>query len=133
MPQLKDLIQTCADITRAKGFNVQQHATQIALMATEVAEALECVSETGDRHTDQTIRLLKTVCDDFENYRKQAKGYTDLSRVLDQDHLLEEIADKMIRGFSYVGGNGHTERFIEIMLAKIETNRNRPVKHGKGF
>lgn len=133
MPSMTDLITTCADITRSKGFDVTQHATQIALMATEVAEALECVSETGNRHTDRTIRMLRTVCDDFEAYRKRAKDYTDKSQILDQQHLLEELTDKCIRIFSYVGGNGMTEQFVGTMQAKIEKNRTRPHKHGKGF
>ena len=133
MPKLKDLITTCAETTRSKGFRTDQHATQITLIATEVAEALECVTETGNQHADKTGRLLMTICDDFEEYRKRAKDYSDNSAVSNQEHLMEELADICIRVFSYVGGNGMTEEFIGEILAKMEKNRHRPHLHAKGF
>lgn len=133
MTDINNLIDTCAEITRSKGFDVTQHATHVALMASEAAEALEHVTETGDRHTDRVIRTLVTICNDFEAYRKRAKDYTDQSQVKDLNEFLEELSDQCIRVFSYVGGNGYRDQFVEIMLSKIDKNRTRPVKHGKGF
>lgn len=133
MHDLSQIIDTCAETTRSKGFKVDQHATQITLVATEVAEALECVSESGDRHTDRVIRTLKTICDDFEAYRKNAKDYKDNSRILDEDHLLEELSDKCIRVFSYVGGNDLKDRFLVKLTEKMRRNQSRPHLHGKGF
>lgn len=130
---MTDIIKECADITKSKGFDTSQYATQIALIATEVAEALECVSNTGDPTTDYAIRNIEGVCEFFEDYRKRAKGYTDNSKIIDLHHMLEELADIVIRVSSFVGGNGWEEDFNTIMRDKMEKNRNRPPLHGKGF
>jgi len=130
---MTDIIKECADITKSKGFDTSQYATQIALIATEVAEALECVSSTGDPTTDYAIKSLENVCEFFEDYRKRAKGYKDASQIIDLTHMLEELADVVIRVSSFVGGNGWEEQFNSIMRDKMEKNRNRPPLHGKGF
>jgi len=127
------IIKECADITKSKGFDTSQYATQIALIATEVAEALECVSNTGDPTTDYTIKSMRDCCEFFEAYRKKVRVYKDSSQIIDLTHMLEELADVVIRVSSFVGGNGWEEQFNSIMRDKMEKNRNRPPLHGKGF
>ena len=137
MTDLKQIINTCGEITRSKGFDTTQHATQTALIATEVAEALECITPSGDSGTDQFTRELVDLCDRYEVYRKAIRKpecpYQDISLITNERHHDEEMADIVIRVFSYVGGNNRTEQFITALLAKIDVNRGRPEKHGKEF
>lgn len=134
---IANLIQACADITEAKGFDTTQHATQIALIATEVAESLECVTTTNDSRTRDFISNLIVLCENYETYRKAIRKpehpYCDTSQILDQKHLNEELADIVIRVFSYAGGNGQKEGFVQTLVAKIEKNKERPMLHGKAF
>ena len=127
------IINECAEITKSKGFDTSAHATQIALIATEVAEALECVTDSGVLTTDKFVYDTIHRCEQYEQYRKEAKQYTDRSEVKDLPHLLEELADVVIRVSSYVGGNGWEEQFNSILRDKVEKNRNRPRLHNKGF
>jgi len=135
--QLQDIITRCADITASKGFDVSQHGTQVALMVTEAAEALEHITPAGDMVTDWYIRQITLTSTAFERYRKETKDrqcdYQDVSAVVNEEGLLEELADIMIRVCSYVGGNGQTKQFVAALLAKIEKNAGRPQRHGKAF
>lgn len=131
---LQQIIEDCAAITKSKGFKTDQHATQIALIATEVAEALECTTGNINSETLGFISDLRTIASRFETYRKQHKiDYVDDSAVSDQEHLNEELADIVIRVFSYVGGNGQTENFLKALAAKMHKNKQRPHLHGKNF
>jgi hypothetical protein len=139
---LKDLIEQCAETTQAKGFDVAQHGTQLALMATEIAEALELLHTpysttiTGDKNTDKFIRQLEDICSEFERYRAlKTDPHEDHSWVdIENEHpYWEELADIQIRLCSYVGGNGWTEEFLTALQEKMERNKTRPAKHGKGF
>lgn len=135
MNDLKEMIETCAEITQSKGFKTDQHATQISLIATEVAEALECIYPSGDQITDEFGEDLIELCNAFEAYRRRHKGkpYEDLSKVKEPEHLDEELADICIRVFSYIGGNKRTDQFLAAMVAKIAKNADRPHLHGKSF
>lgn len=137
MHDLKQIIEACAETTRDKGFDTTQHATQIVLIATEVVEALECVTPSLDDVTDSFIYQISKFTEDFKCYqkaiRKPDRPYQDASKVLDPEHLYEELSDVVIRVFSYAGGNGRADQLIAALLVKIEKNRHRPEKHGKGF
>lgn len=132
---LQQIITECAAITKSKGFDVSQHATQTALIATEVAEALESIALSGhdSPELEEYVASLKYTSEVFEQYRKSGAYHADLSEIIDPENHTEELADICIRVFSYIGGNDQTEKFLQVMQQKIEKNRNRPVRHGKGF
>lgn len=133
--KLIEAINQCAETTKSKGFRTNQHATQIALVATEVAEALECTTPSGNPVVDAFTKTLINNCNVFEAHRKATKGqpHIDESTVTDLPHLLEEKADQVIRVFSYVGGNGWGEQFVEALINKMQVNAGRPALHGKAF
>jgi len=131
---ISNLIRNCAETTKSKGFDVSQVGTQVALFATEVAEALELVSATGDQVTDGYIDTIRKASTNFEAYRKHAKGiHADASEIVDLEAFLEELADILIRIFSFAGGNGYDELFVAALKNKMTRNQSRPEKHGKNF
>ncbi len=132
---LPALIDRCAEITRSKGFDTSQHATQVALIATEVAEALHEIRPRDGMDTRMLWLIAKicTVCDEIEEHRREVSDYRDASEVKDPARLLEELADVVIRVLSYVGGNGCKAGFLRSLSDKLEKNAARPQKHGKGF
>lgn len=127
------LINRCAEITLSKGFDVSQHNTQIVLIGTEVSEALECLNPSTNPATRLATRRLLKAAQDYELYRKLSSGHQDTSTIRNMDGLLEEMADILIRVFSWIGGNSLIDRFIPILVAKIEKNAERPYLHSKGF
>ena len=95
---------------------------------------MELVSATGDQVTDGYIDTIRKASTNFEAYRKHAKGiHTDSSEIVDLESFLEELADTVIRIFSFVGGNGYSDLFIEELETKMTKNQSRPEKHGKNF
>lgn len=130
---INQIIETCAHITKSKGFDVSHTGTQVALFTTEIAEALEHVTPTGDDVTDNFIASIIQLCNNYEAYRKHAESHSDTSQVTDQEKFLEELADILIRIFSYVGGNGLSSPFLDQLFKKIQYNDTRPEKHGKAF
>jgi hypothetical protein len=130
---LLDFCRTCGERTKAKGFNTSQHNLQIALIATEVAEALENLTLPRDERISLLICKLLVWANDLEYYRRMSTHIYDNGAVRNMPALLEELADIQIRLASYIGGNGWTEQFIAALTAKMEKNQARPHKHGKGF
>ena len=149
-PTLDGLIDSCASITRRKGFKTQEHATQILLMASECAEAIQAIEYVNNVESDSELaaarakldlvdtetlfaigRLLKLGNTLEEN--RTLKGHWDDSKIKDFPNLMEELADQCIRVFSYVGGNGWKDQFVQALMAKIDKNTARPYKHGKEF
>ncbi len=119
--QLEHIITTCTDITKAHGFDVTHHRTQLCLMVTEIAEALEHVSSADESNTDDFARYIECLSQGFEHYRALLKGpHTDRSLRLSHAGLMEELADVVIRIASYVGGNGDTADFVKALHAKRE-------------
>lgn len=127
------LIKACAETTKNKGFDVTQVGTQVALFTTEIGEALELVTPTGDQVTDAFIASIREASENYEAYRKHAKEHQDHSEIIDVYPFLEELADIAIRIFSFVGGNGYDDTFIYALVEKMAYNATRPEKHGKGF
>ncbi len=132
---IANLIDGCAATTKSKGFDVTQVGTQVALFVTEIAEALEHVTPTGDGMTDAFIQMVRRASDNYEEYRKHSKNlaHGDASAIRDQEHFLEELSDITIRIFSFVGGNDLKAPFIVELTSKMQYNATRPEKHGKAF
>ena len=131
--ELKKIIETCGDITTSKGFDVSQHLTQTLLIATEVAEAAQETSGTTSVLMQRMKTRLLLWAEEMEDARRQGLINEEKTRVEDMAAYLEEHADIVIRVFSYVGANGWAEEFVNALAAKVEVNRHRPMKHGKGF
>ena len=112
-----------------------QHATTVSQIAIEVAEALELIYPSGDQTIDVFCENLIKLCNDLESYRKHNKDkpHEDVSTVVDEGFLDEELADICMRVFSYIGGNKRTDQFLAAMVAKIAKNADRPHLHGKSF
>jgi NTP pyrophosphatase (non-canonical NTP hydrolase) len=136
--EIKDLINQCAEITQSKGFNVKQHDTQLLLIASEVAEAMECTRQAiAPFDEDLMFQAIKArfteIMVSLETYRQKADNHVDNSFVRHYPDLLEELADILIRVFSYVGANNFTNDFLQALEAKIKKNGTRPYLHNKKF
>jgi NTP pyrophosphatase (non-canonical NTP hydrolase) len=135
---LYDLIEQATVTARDKGFDLQQHETQLLLIASEIREALHHVSP----GTDETVqRIRNSFIGDMaslELYRSHVVAmdteYQDTSEIPEmRSEYVEELADAVIRICSYAGGNGMTIELIRAIKDKMEKNAKRPVLHGKGF
>lgn len=130
------LIEICSETAKEKGFDVTQHQTQLTLIASEVAEALmEIHLDPSNGITYLTAKNIMYNCNELERFRKMntPEKHEDNSYVVNTENYYEELADIVIRVFSYVGGNGGKELFIEKLIGKIGKNKDRPHKHGKAF
>lgn len=132
---IRDVINECSETTKSKGFDVSQVATQVCLIASEVAEALELITESENAMTDSVTVQLVQLMAEYEAYRKRANGYLDTSRIMEvnQEAFIEEMADIQIRLASFIGGNDLTEEFLNVLRKKMDKNKARPHRHGKGF
>jgi hypothetical protein len=115
-----DLSEEISEIAESKGFwdypwILDESMTvplKLALVHTEVTEALEVHRKFyEDEETSSISGMTPTQEQDFS----------------------EELADAVIRILDVVGFLGLGEDFGDIMIAKIETNRDRPRLHGKRY
>jgi hypothetical protein len=135
---IETLFRDCAEITKSKGFKVSEFATQMLLIASECAEAMECLGiSQGAKPESVEFEWIKkefmSLMRRFENYRSTATDHVDNSYVHNLEGYIEEVADIQIRVCSHIGGNFLTDQFTKGLKAKMEKNRKRPHKHGKGF
>lgn len=112
---LNEIADEISTVSEAKGFWPDQDpiwliATKLALIDSEVAEALEVHRERFD--------------DDEED---PVTSWTPMQ----EDKFAEEIADIIIRALDLGGFCGFD--IGNIVLSKIEINKGRPPKHGKRF
>lgn len=116
------VIETLADdifeTASSKGFWEYENLDQLVLplklvlVISEVIEALEVHRKEYD--------------DDDED---ELTGFTPMQ----EDDFLEELADGVIRIFDIVGSLDASNHFGDIILSKMEKNRNRPYRHGKRY
>jgi NTP pyrophosphatase (non-canonical NTP hydrolase) len=125
----------CSDIAISKGFDLKQMPEQLLLIASEVAEALENVAveyEPEECLIPDFIEEFQEIIKTLEKYRK-SESYNKCKFYIykQNSNLPEELADIVIRVFSFAGGNG-----IDLQKAiddKIEKNMTREHLHGKRF
>lgn len=113
-----ELAQEISEIAESKGFwdypGIGENGLiplKIALIHSEISEALE--------------EHRKPYDDDEPSF------YTGMTP-LQEDKFGEELADAIIRILDIVGFYG-LENFGDILVSKIETNRDRPYRHGKRY
>lgn len=115
-----DLSEEISDVAISKGFWDYPEITddgfkvplKIALIHTEISEALE---------------VHRKFYDDGET-----SSVSGMTPTQEQD-FSEEMADAVIRILDVIGYYGLGEDFGDIMIAKIQKNRERPYKHGKRY
>ena len=114
-----ELSNDIAEISESKGFwdieGMGENGmipTKIALMHSELSEALAVHREPYDD--------------------AEASLYTGMTPEQEED-FCEELADTAIRIMDTCGFYGMGETFGRVLIANIEKNRERPIKHGKRY
>jgi hypothetical protein len=115
-----DLSEEISEIAISKGFWDYPEITddgfkvplKIALIHTEISEAQEVHREFYDDGDPSSI--------------------SGMTPAQEQD-FSEEMADAVIRILDVIGYYGLGEDFGDIMIAKIQKNRERPYKHNKRY
>lgn len=115
-----DLADEISEIANSKGFwdyDGISEATmtiplKLALVHTEITEALEVHRKFYDG--------------------EETSSYSGMTPTQEQD-FSEELADAVIRILDVIGFYGLGEDFGDILVAKIEKNRERPHLHGKRY
>ena len=135
LEKLEDFVEVCGKITEEKGFDVSKTPEQTLLMVTELGEALEDI-DLAENYGEDEVKMEKmlesviAISNEIERIRSNTE--TDLDfEIEDLDHYIEELADVVIRIFSYVYGNDLNKLFIKILKEKIKTNADRDYLHGK--
>lgn len=114
---LDDLVNDCYEIAASKGFHDDELPAEfdiprkLALIHTEVSEALDVQRHPYDDANEDPVT-----------------GMTPLQEA----DFLEEIADVVIRCFDLVGAYDF-DSLGEVLIAKMEKNRNRPHRHNRRF
>ncbi|MFH2013839.1 MAG: hypothetical protein ABIJ17_02605 [Patescibacteria group bacterium] len=132
MGQIAELSIKCAKIAESKGFNCKRTPEQMLLISSEISEALENIKLLEENNIlNQTIEKFQTLMKDFEEIRKEI-SFENIEFIEKTDsNLLEEIADAVIRCFSYCGANNLD--LESAILKKIAINSKRDYLHGKKF
>lgn len=132
--EFRKIVKMCGDTTKSKGFDVENnHLTQMLLISSEVAEAIENFNV-----TDEINMSLMSVYVNFmenmgelEKLRKTTNIVEEGVSLKKENNLAEELADIVIRVFSYCSINNID--ITSAILDKMEKNKQRPHKHGKKF
>ena len=125
MERIKNLTEWSKEIHKAnveKGFyeEEKQFGTQIALIHSELSEALE-----ADRHK------IKADLYQFESLMEEGNEFVTTFKETVKDSVEDELADAMIRIMDTCGHLGiDIQKHIEL---KLRYNSTRAHKHGKNY
>ena len=100
-----------AETAKAHGFTTNSFGERIALMHSELSEALEEWRKPG-------------APGEHDFY------YVDIRK---PEGIYPELADVLIRIFDFAGQEGKGELLADALEAKLAYNKTRPWKHGKRF
>lgn len=129
--KIQDIISSCSESSRKKGFNSSIHMTQVCHIVTGMSEAMEYLTPSGNKETERLKQILIDECKRYEFYRRKAENHSDRSEVCFQDLYLDQLAEVVIKISSYVGGNDWGDEFCEILKAKMNKNTGRSKPSGK--
>lgn len=131
-PIIPDLVNACGQIAEQHGFDLQQHYKQMLLIGTEVAEAIQALEDLQvPPEVKELVNQYLSISSKVEEARASKIEWREKSEIKDRANLEEELADIIIRVFSYCHGNNID--IEQAIIKKIVINRNRQHKHGKGF
>lgn len=131
-PIIPDLVNACGQVAKQHGFDLQQHYKQMLLIGTEVAEAIQSLGELQmPPEVKDLVDQYLVISNKVEEARVSKLEWKEKSEIKDRANLEEELADIIIRVFSYCHGNNID--IEQAIIKKIVINQNRPHKHGKGF
>ena len=126
----EELQKKSYEITKSKGFNLNDDILQILLIATEIEEALQNYS-----NIKLSSRKFRTIYNSFvkkmqelEEERKTT-GLSSSFYLKNENNLGEELADFIIRVFSFAENKGINIK--EEIEAKLKVNKERPYLHNK--
>jgi len=131
MKSINKYCKECAEIAESKGFDLKQAPEQLLLIASEVVECFDNIYVRGDNDVFDALCGLEYVGKKLEALRNSENYKKSKFEICPTNNLPEELADIVIRCFSFAGGNG-----IDLQKAideKIEINRSREHLHGKKF
>lgn len=128
-----DFIDLCGEITKQKQFPVKNIGQQVALMVTELGEAIEHLEPSRSHPVIiEVLKAIETLSANFETERC-TQVLEDNTTITDKEGFVEELADVVIRIFSFIHGNNLKAEFEGSFFWKINYNHTRPIKHGKEF
>jgi NTP pyrophosphatase (non-canonical NTP hydrolase) len=130
---LDNLIQRAKKTATKKGFILKDNIKQLLLIANEVWEAFEYIMWDGDDVDKDLILILQDFCVNQASLKKirNTKELEEYSEIRDREKFTEELADIVIRVFSYAGGNNLD--LNKSILEKMEKNEKREKLHGNKF
>jgi NTP pyrophosphatase (non-canonical NTP hydrolase) len=132
---LANLMRKAAKTSTDNGIDLTQHATCISGIAGEVAETLGWIDEiqVTSQETVSFCTAIVEAADRHEAYRRTATDHHDHSTIIDRYSVVEELADIVLRVFSYAAGNGMETELVAAIHRNDDRNQHRPPKNGKGF
>jgi len=135
MSNIAHYIKTCGEITKSKGFDTTQHVKQLLLIASEVQEAMEEIEIEIEGTHGKLIDIIASFEYDMQSfeYNRKKHNLPENSKIVNHEHLMEELSDILIRVFSYAYQFDNGKPLIKALNKKIAVNKERPHLHGKQF
>ena len=130
--EMQKIIDKCGKITKSKGFDSKQYLKQILLIADECIEATDHIAIGSGTHS-ALLELYYNVYANFKIYKNYRKNMElpEETNILNREKLAEELADIVIRVFSFCSLNDID--LENAIIEKMKVNQLRPALHGQKF